>query len=75
MDERAKGGPWVLATLEIIARRPATNAEALATELGLARDVFKPRERRLKELGLTESLDVGYRLSLRGKAALERLRG
>jgi len=29
--------------------------------------------RKLKELGLTESLDVGYRLSSRGRAVLERL--
>lgn len=31
---------------------------------------FKPRVRRLKALGLTESLDVGYRLSPRGQAFL-----
>ena len=32
---------------------------------------FKRRVRRLKELGLTESLEVGYRLSPRGRAVLE----
>ena len=74
MDARTAGGPWVRATLDIIARRPATRAEALATKLGLAKDVFKPRVRRLKELGLTESLEVGYRLSPRGKDVLKRLR-
>ena len=73
MDALAKDGPWVRATLDIIARRPATRAEALATELRLEKDVFKPRVRRLKELGLTESLEVGYRLSPRGKDALKRL--
>jgi len=31
--------------------------------------------RKLKELGLTESLEVGYRLSPRGRALLERLGG
>ena len=31
---------------------------------------FKARVRRLKALGLTISLDVGYRLSPRGKAIL-----
>jgi hypothetical protein len=30
--------------------------------------LFKRRVRVLKELGLTESLDVGYRLSPRGEA-------
>jgi ribosomal protein S19E (S16A) len=31
---------------------------------------FKRRVRQLKELGLTESLEVGYRLSPRGRAVL-----
>lgn len=74
MDALAKSGPWICATLDVIARRPATRAEELARELGLAKDVFKPRVRRLKELGLTESLEVGYRLSPRGEDALKRLR-
>jgi Mn-dependent DtxR family transcriptional regulator len=71
---RANGGRWVRATLDLIARHPATRAEALAAALGLAKDAFKPRVRRLKELGLTESLEVGYRLSPRGEDALKRLR-
>ena len=75
MDALAKGGAWVCATLDIIARRPATRAEQLARELGLEKDAFKPRVRRLKDLGLTESLEVGYRLSPRGEDALKRLRG
>lgn len=33
--------------------------------------LFKRRVRQLKELGLTESLEVGYRLSPRGRAVLE----
>ena len=32
---------------------------------------FKQDVRRLKELGLTESLDIGYQLSPRGEAVLE----
>ena len=35
---------------------------------------FKRDVRKLKELGLTESLETGYRLSPRGRALLERLR-
>jgi len=34
---------------------------------------FKRRVRQLKELGLTESLEVGYRLSPRGRAVLKDL--
>ena len=35
---------------------------------------FKLNVRKLKALGLTESLEVGYRLSPRGKSLLHRLR-
>ena len=41
--------------------------------MGLERVVFKRRVRRLKELGLTESLEVGYRLSPRGEVLLAAL--
>jgi hypothetical protein len=34
---------------------------------------FKRNVRKLKELGLTESLDIGYRLSPRGRALLMQL--
>lgn len=34
---------------------------------------FKANVRKLKELGLTESLEVGYRLSARGRALLDAL--
>ncbi len=34
---------------------------------------FKPKVRKLKALGLTESLKVGYRLSPRGEAVLGRI--
>lgn len=36
----------------------------------MGKDELKVRVRRLKELGLTESLDVGYRLSKRGRGLL-----
>lgn len=74
MDGRTKDGPWTRATLGIIARCSATRAEALASELGSTTSVFKPRVRRLKELGLVESLETGYRLSPRGTEVLKRLR-
>lgn len=70
MDARSTSGPWTRATLELIARSPATRAGDLADELDQERLPFKQRVRRLKELGLTESLEVGYRLSPRGRAVL-----
>jgi hypothetical protein len=41
---------------------------------GLDTHAFKLNVRKLKNLGLTESLGTGYRLSPRGAAVLERLR-
>jgi hypothetical protein len=51
----------------------ATLAATLAEELGQEKLVFKRNVRKLKELGLTESLEIGYRLSARGRALLKRL--
>jgi hypothetical protein len=72
MDRGARRGPWTRTVLELIAARPATRAADLFADAGYA-DLasFKRDVRRLKELGLTESLDVGYRLSLRGEAVLQ----
>ena len=63
-------GPWTRKTLELIAAKPAVRAADLATELGQERLPFKANVRKLKALGLTESLEVGYRLSPRGRAYL-----
>jgi hypothetical protein len=72
LDQLGAGGPWTRATLDIIRRRPAVRAGDLAAELGRERLPFKADVRKLKALGLTESLDVGYRLSPRGRAYLDR---
>jgi hypothetical protein len=72
LDASSRVGPWTAATLESIARRPAVRAGDLAAELGRERLEFKADVRKLKRLGLTESLDVGYRLSPRGRAYVER---
>lgn len=68
--DRAADRPWTRPTLELIKNRPAVVSTELAAELGLPRPDFKIRVRRLKALGLTESLEVGYRLSPRGEAYL-----
>jgi DNA-binding IclR family transcriptional regulator len=65
---------WSVRILELIARRPAVLAARLAATMDLETSRFKRRVRQLKELGLTESLEVGYRLSPRGEAVLARLR-
>ena len=65
---------YFLSILRLIGERPATLAATLAETLGVAKPAFKQDVRKLKELGLTESLDVGYRLSPRGKAVLDRFK-
>jgi hypothetical protein len=74
LDARSPTGPWTRSTLETIADRPATPARDLVEAVGIDRERLKRNVRRLKALGLTESLGIGYRLSARGEALLERLR-
>lgn len=71
-DASSTHGPWTRETLRLIEARPATLAADIAASVGRERKPFKTDVRKLKELGLTESLDVGYRLSARGRAYLER---
>lgn len=61
-------GPWTTAVLELIAAHPGVRAPDLAARLGRETLAFKIDVRKLKALGLTESLEVGYRLSPRGHA-------
>jgi hypothetical protein len=74
MDARSHGGPWTRQFLELIEARPGELAEDIAASIGRTKRPFKADVRRLKELGLTESLRVGYRLSPRGRAVLRHLR-
>ena len=71
MDRASRHGPWTRETLELIAARPAVRAADLAESVGRERLPFKRDVRKLKELGLTESLETGYRLSPRGRALME----
>jgi hypothetical protein len=75
LDRSSRHGPWTTTVLRLIAERPAVRAGDLAASLGRETQLFKVDVRKLKELGLTESLDVGYRLSPRGRTALDRLSG
>ncbi|TQL67473.1 hypothetical protein FB381_1350 [Nocardioides albertanoniae] len=74
MDRRSRRGAWTREHLELIEARPAELAETVAASIGREKKPFKADIRRLKELGLTESLAVGYRLSPRGRAVLRALR-
>ena len=61
---------WALPYLRLIDELPGTVSTELAARAGVERPVFKQRVRRLKALGLTESLEVGYRISRRGRTVL-----
>ncbi|MBT9471040.1 MAG: hypothetical protein V4514_08740 [Pseudomonadota bacterium] len=64
--------PWTAKVLDLIAENPGLRAPDLAARLGRETLPFKADVRKLKALGLTESLEVGYRLSPRGQALLAR---
>ena len=57
--------------LRAIEAAPAVVSTELAAAVGMERPPFKLNVRKLKGLGLTESLEVGYRLSPRGERYLE----
>ena len=67
--------PWTTSYLQLIAGQPGIVSRVLAPQVDADVPPFKRRVRQLKELGLTESLEVGYRLSPRGRAVLDRLVG
>lgn len=72
LDRASASGPWTDETLRTIRAKPETRAADLAAAVGRERDPFKVDVRKLKNLGLTLSLEVGYRLSPRGEAYLAR---
>ncbi len=71
LDRMDRTRSWTRPVLRLIEARPAVRAGDLYADAGY-RDMlsFKRDVRRLKELGLTESLEVGYRLSPRGRSLL-----
>lgn len=74
-DESSRHGAWTLQVLQAIGGAPGTPAQDLADGFGREKRLFKTDVRKLKELGLTESLNPGYRLSPRGESYLHRSRG
>jgi hypothetical protein len=70
LDRASSHGPWTAAVLAAIAERPATRAAELAASFGRELLPFKTDVRKLKNLGLTISLEIGYRLSARGESYL-----
>jgi hypothetical protein len=73
LDRASRHGPWTQAVLRAIHDQPEVRAADLALQLGRERLSFKLDVRKLKELGLTESLPRGYRLSPRGQRVVDAL--
>jgi hypothetical protein len=71
LDSASPIGAWTRTTLRIIDANPEVRAPELAEHLGRPTPEFKRDVRKLKELGLTESLLIGYRLSPRGRTYLK----
>lgn len=69
----ARMGEWTYEYLQKIAENPGVRAPDLAAQYGRETHPFKLDIRKLKELGLTESLRIGYRLSPRGEAVMRSL--
>jgi hypothetical protein len=62
--------PWTTSTLAAIGKHPRVAASKLAAKLGRDTQPFKFDVRKLKRLGLTQSFEVGYEISPRGRAYL-----
>ena len=69
------GSNWAEGVVDTVNGTAFTHGpvEELAAEMGREKLPFKRDVRKLKELGLTESLNPGYRLSPRGEAVLREL--
>ena len=68
LDARGAHGPWTRRALRLIDDNPGVVSTVLAAQLDRDRSAFKADVRKLKALGLTQSLEVGYTLTPLGRA-------
>ena len=71
--DRRSAAPWTAEVLSLIDSHPATRAGDLAPTMGWETPKFKANVRKLKALGLTQSLEVGYLLTDLGDRAVAAL--
>lgn len=69
-DAASRTGPWTHDLIRLVAAHPGESSRVLCGRFGTERSRLKRRVRQLGQLGLTESLPTGYRLSPRGEAYL-----
>ncbi len=70
LDRFSKEGKWTRKVLIEISNNPKMKATDLAKRLGYTKDWLKPNIRKLKNLGLTISHEIGYTISPLGKSFL-----
>ena len=70
LDAASRFGPWTAPVLRLLAQNPGVRAGDLAPLVAQEITAFKRNVRKLKNLGLTESLATGYRISPRGRIVL-----
>src|SRR5687768_2384925 len=71
LDASSSYGAWTRETPALTDLNPTVRAPDLAAQVGRETADFKKDVRKLKELGLTESLAIGYLLSPRGEAVVD----
>jgi hypothetical protein len=72
LDSHDKAGPWTLTVLKAIRDNPKLRAADLADKLNRKKDELKINIRKLKNLGLTISHEVGYTISPLGEHFLNK---
>jgi hypothetical protein len=70
VERLERDGKWVRRVMELIGKHPRVAASRLAKKLKRDTEPFKIDVRKLKKLGLTQSFEVGYEVSPRGKKYL-----
>ncbi|MBE9103088.1 hypothetical protein [Vacuolonema iberomarrocanum] len=74
LDLKSQDDPWTMTVLRLIKQYPGLYAKELAALVSLETQALKAKVRKLKEMGLTESIARGgYQLSPRGCEVLDRL--
>ena len=71
LDSHSKQGSWTLKVLLLIKDNPKVRAADLAKKMNHEKNALKINIRKLKNLGLTISHDVGYTISPLGERLIE----
>jgi hypothetical protein len=71
LDRASKSGPWTRQYLRLINKYPERRAAEIAEMIGMDKFDFKTNVRKLKNLGLTVSHEIGYSISPLGNWVMQ----